>query len=860
VFLLSTYSVGSLATTVLLGVITGYLLSSRHKSRESWYLTGYIGILFVLLLAYTLRYSLFTEASVATGQVANLIVFGVVCLIQFAYWHGENYNPVESRVVLFVSLGAAIVVWVSLFLEPNLPRVYDFRAEYFTREFGPRISSMTLSGFVWATLVFVRKTIRAGRQAAGSGGAKRSSRAGATSPEVPTTQSARLALSARSFALLSLATTVIAVQYLLFQTGVISRGAYSLLFNTGSLLICLGIFVVYLNNAPQPVSFVTKLVGVPLAVLMVTFGITASALMPVVHGTLAERYRCEVDQAVAVLDSGNLSRLSPDTVFLLPSQGSAPLLELEAKLRGVPQEDIVLLSRTVGTEGLLPQRRGLSPLFLYLEFGDLDSFYFYYSFRYEGRSYRIGFRYQAYRLAVHRYASKLALIILVATALVVMGFPLALRRGLLRPLTALLGAVREVSAGNYRMNLPVLSEDEVGQLAKGYNHMVESLRSAEGNFKALAENANDAILVLSEEGRIQYANGHAVELSGYGSAQLRRKHFREMVHPEELQVVIRRFSERMSGKAAPQCYETRLVDRSGRVVPVEITGARTAWHGKPADVVVIRDVSARKKAEELLRLQQQQLLRADKLNSLGALVAGVAHEVNNPNQVIAMNTRFLDDGLPPLFTLADTSEQLDESLRLGGLPYGEFKNAALSAVEEIEESTARIDHIVGELKGFVKGGPRDEHRPTEVNAVIRTVVDLSRHLIETSTSHLSVDLEDGIPEVSGDRIGLEQVMLNLLQNACQALPDPKRAVRVRSFFDESAQEVCIEVADEGSGIAQADLQRITEPFFTTRAAAGGTGLGLFVSHRIVRDHGGRLSFDSQVGRGTTVTVRLPVGD
>jgi len=855
VFCLSTFSVGSLATTVLLGVITGYLLSLKKKPRETWYLTGYIGILFLLLLSYTARYSIFSDRAVATGQVSNLIVFGVVCLVQFAYWYGENYQPVESRVVLFLSLGAAIVVWVSLFLEPELPRVYDFRAEYFTREFGPRISIMTLCGFVWATVVFVRKAIRS-RRAARSEREAQSLQppAGAQAPRTP-----RIAQSARSFAWLCLGTTVVAVLYVLFQTGVISRGAYSVLFNTGSLLITLGIFIVYVNNAPQPVSFVTKLVGVPLAVVMVSFGIAASALMPVVHGTLAERYRSEVDQAIAVMDSGNLSRLSPDIAFLLPAEGSSPLLELESRLRGVRREEIPVLARVPGSRGLLPERRAMEPRFMYLDLKDTHSFYFYYPFRHEGSSYRVGFRYEAYRLAVHRYASKLALLVLLASGLVVLGFPVVFRRGLLRPLESLLEAVREVTAGNYRMSLPVLSEDEVGQLARGYNHMVESLRDAEGNFKALAENANDAILILSEEGRVQYANVHAVELSGWSLVQLRRRHFGEMVHPEDLAGVSARFADRMSGRAVSRSYETRILRRDGAVVPVELTGARTTWHGRPADVVVIRDVSERKEAAELLRAQQEQLLQADKLTSLGALVAGVAHEVNNPNQVVAMNARFLADGLPPVFSLADTSEQLDETLRVGGLPFDEFKQAAVSAVTEIGESTARIDHIVRELKGFVKGGVRGEHLPTAVNAVIRTVVGLSRHLIERSTDSFAMDLQEGIPEIPADRVALEQVILNLLQNACQALPERSRGVRVRTFAERGGRELCIEVADEGVGIPGENLQRLTEPFFTTRGEQGGTGLGLFVSRRILRDHGGSLVIDSQAGKGTTVTLRLPVG-
>jgi polar amino acid transport system substrate-binding protein len=276
-------------------------------------------------------------------------------------------------------------------------------------------------------------------------------------------------------------------------------------------------------------------------------------------------------------------------------------------------------------------------------------------------------------------------------------------------------------------------------------------------------------------------------------------------------------------------------------------------------VVVIRDVSERVEAEELLRSQQEKLRQADKLASLGALVAGVVHEVNNPNQVVSLDARLLSEGLPGLFALAESGEEADESVRLAGMPYREFKDAVRNAVSEIEASAARIDHIVGELKRFARGGPAAKKEPTDVNSVVRAVVDISRNLIGKATRSFSLSLDGTLPLVQADRTGLEQVVLNLLQNACQSLPDPRRGVRISTYFDEEAAAVCIEVRDEGIGISEENLPRITDPFFTTRGEKGGTGLGLTVSDRIVRAHGGSLSFQSQVGGGTTVGVRLPAG-
>lgn len=851
----NTLSIGSLTTTLLLAVITGYLLSLKVKHPDTWHLAGYLGCLFVLLLSYTVRYSVFSSVSVHTGQFSNLIVFGVVCLNQFAYHYGVNHHPRESRVVLIVSTAAALIVWGSLFVAPNIETVYDFTAEYFTYEYGPRVSFLVLIGYFWSIVVLLRKVLRSSKQER-----KR------VNPGVfnrlfgvfrcIVRPAGRVALSSRSFALLTLATAVIALTYTLFQTGVIARGTYALVFNTGSLLVCLLIFVVYVNNSPQPTSYLTKLIGIPLAVIMVAFGITASALMPVVRGSLADSYRKEIDQAQMSIQDQNLAGLSPGIAFILPASASPATLKFSS--RELSDAAILRLGSEPGSKGLIPERQGLVPRLLYLDIHDTGSFYLYYTITDRGVSYRVGLPYTEYRLAIHRFCSKIALIALITSALVVLGFPVAFRRGLLKPLRILLEAVQQVSSGNYRMFVPVPSEDEVGQLARGYNQMVSYLRAAEGNFKALAENANDAILILSHQGHVLYANLHSTEISGYSPVDLRRMHFTDFVHPDELAAVSHRFSERMAGRNAPRCYETRIVSRHGKVIPVEITGARTTWQNEAADVVIIRDISERKEAAERLQTQQQQLMRTDKLASLGALVAGVAHEVNNPNQVIGMNSRFLQDGLPRLFALADSAEEIDEDMRLSGMSYEDFKEAARSAISEIEASTTRIGHIVSELKRFVRGGTKAKRESTDLNQVIRTVVDLSRHMIARTTDRFDLVLQTDIPAVPADRIGMEQVIMNLLHNACQALPDRQRQVRICTRFDTAAKAICIEVTDQGVGISPDSLTRVTDPFFTTRGEKGGTGLGLSVSQRIVRDHGGTMRFQSVVGQGTTVTVTIPV--
>jgi polar amino acid transport system substrate-binding protein len=298
-----------------------------------------------------------------------------------------------------------------------------------------------------------------------------------------------------------------------------------------------------------------------------------------------------------------------------------------------------------------------------------------------------------------------------------------------------------------------------------------------------------------------------------------------------------------------------LLLKNGGTIPVEITKARTIWQGSPASVVVIRDITERKQAMEAIQTQQQQLMRSDKLAAIGARVAGMAHEINNPNQAIGMNFRFFREGLPDLFSLAESDESADESVRVAGMPFEEFKETATAAIGEIEASTQRIDHIVRELKRFVQGSMSTRYEPTDLNEVVRVVADLSRHLINQATNNFSLELAPDLPKIRADRIGLEQVVLNLLQNACHALEERDKAVMIRTSSDKDS--IAIEVIDQGRGIREEDIPNVTETFFTTKTETGGTGLGLAVSSRIIKEHGGSLTFDSAPGRGTTARVALP---
>ncbi len=149
----------------------------------------------------------------------------------------------------------------------------------------------------------------------------------------------------------------------------------------------------------------------------------------------------------------------------------------------------------------------------------------------------------------------------------------------------------------------------------------------------------------------------------------------------------------------------------------------------------------------------------------------------------------------------------------------------------------------------------------DINGIIRSAMVIARAFVKKATDNFSVQLEDNIPRINGSAQGLEQVVLNLLQNACQALCDRGKAVSIgTSYLDAGRGRVMITVRDEGAGMSDEVLAQIKQPFFTTKREQGGTGLGLSISAGIVDEHGGTLTIESQPGTGTVVTVAFPPGE
>jgi signal transduction histidine kinase len=266
---------------------------------------------------------------------------------------------------------------------------------------------------------------------------------------------------------------------------------------------------------------------------------------------------------------------------------------------------------------------------------------------------------------------------------------------------------------------------------------------------------------------------------------------------------------------------------------------------------MIRDLSTRKRLEEITRQQELQLIQANKMTALGTLVSGVAHEVNNPNQLVLMNAALLSRAW-------DARRQEQGEFRLAGLAYTEMRANIPSLLREVHDGARRIERIVRDLKDFARPPGGEVRNAFLLNDAVQRALRLLAHSIRTRTSRFEVNLASDVPVMEGDIQQVEQVVVNLVMNALEALPDRERGVRVTTTFDPVERAVVLEVRDEGVGIPAEHLTRLCDPFFTTKRETGGTGLGLAITASLVREHAGRLTFSSEPGRGTCAVVRFPL--
>lgn len=314
------------------------------------------------------------------------------------------------------------------------------------------------------------------------------------------------------------------------------------------------------------------------------------------------------------------------------------------------------------------------------------------------------------------------------------------------------------------------------------------------------------------------------------------------------------------GVLEPQPVRWQEIARYAAVVVIPllvILGGTVLWSHSLRRQVAQRTESLSRALEEV-QLNQQQLLQADKMAALGILVSGVAHEINNPTGLILLDVPILRKIYNDAAPILEERYRAEGDFTLGGIRYSRVREEVPRLLDEMQDGAKRIKRIVEDLKDFARRDDVGGKELVDLNGVAQAAVRLVDASLRKATTRFTARYEPDLPRVLANVQRIEQVVVNLVLNACQALPDPSRGVELETSFDPVVGCVNLRVRDEGSGIAPENIPRLTDPFFTTKRERGGTGLGLSVSAGIIKEHGGTLLFESALGEGTTVTLSLPV--
>jgi PAS domain S-box-containing protein len=264
-----------------------------------------------------------------------------------------------------------------------------------------------------------------------------------------------------------------------------------------------------------------------------------------------------------------------------------------------------------------------------------------------------------------------------------------------------------------------------------------------------------------------------------------------------------------------------------------------------------------KRTENELRINRERLLHADKLASIGVLSTEIMHEIGNPNNFIAINTRMLAKAWENALPILDTYYRENGEFSIAGLPYSDARHEIVKLLAGISEGSERIKKISSRLRNFAAKTEDTAHELFKVNDAVRKAIEFTRDCIKTNTNCFEIALDPSDPVSIGISHQIQQVIINLITNACQAITSRQQHVSVTTCGHQTTGTITITIEDDGCGIEPQDLPRIIDPFYSTKREKGNSGLGLSISKDIMNKHNGRLSIHSIPGHGTRVELVLP---
>lgn len=390
---------------------------------------------------------------------------------------------------------------------------------------------------------------------------------------------------------------------------------------------------------------------------------------------------------------------------------------------------------------------------------------------------------------------------------------------------------------------------------------LNSLRESEIRFRQIFEQSEDAIIFFKTGTcSIIDMNNTAEILYGFNKTELHEGGLGLLASGPDLEKMTSAITNIRKDRVAQL---ENIVNRrkDGSELFISLRGKIMTLQGIDIVYCTFRDVSDRLRVEKKSRDLQAKLIQANKMTSLGLLVSGVAHEINNPNNFIMASSELLEKAWRDALNILHEYAEENGEFYMGGIPFSQLESQAPRLFAGITDGTRRINAIVNNLKSFARNsGTVEKYDIINVNNVAISTVSILHYEISKFTKNFHLELSDNLPPVKGSSQQLGQVMLNLVMNACQALTDKKSGIWLTTGYDSATGAVTVTVRDEGCGMSRENSSMIMEPFFTTKIDSGGTGLGLSICQSIVKDHSWSLEFTSELHKGTTFVLKIPAGN
>ncbi len=408
------------------------------------------------------------------------------------------------------------------------------------------------------------------------------------------------------------------------------------------------------------------------------------------------------------------------------------------------------------------------------------------------------------------------------------------------------------------------------------------LQESEETFRMISESAQDAIIMIDEHGTINFWNNSAVNILGWQESEAIGNDFIQLILPIRYKQILDKklfdFHDNSQASVRGKIIELQALASDGREIAVELSVAAVSikehWHG----IIILRDVSERDKiTAEKARLEVQ-LQQSQKLEAIGQLAAGIAHEINTPTQYVKDNVEFLASSFTDLNDLLTKYNELLNEAQ--GIVKQDLVDNITSEIEDIDldflqeeiphalkqtqSGLLSISKIVKVMKDFSHPGNKSKE-PLDLNESIQTAIDVSANEWKYVTK-LTTDLDKSLPLVPCIRGEINQVILNLIINAAHAISQKDEDDSLQKNLINIATRVKgkhaeITVTDSGAGIPEEIQEKIFEPFFTTKEVGKGSGQGLTISYSTIVDkHQGTIEVTSEAGKGTCFTVTLPLAE